>query len=1070
MMTTNEVAKWDVLTKSGLVKKKKRFTLQVNNIDGSVKLTIQEPALSDAKRFMKNIIDSNNHDHHNVDKWEIEKSIPIDAIHISQQDEDVVYVKAPWKSRVKTKDVTFNSKDDAFSFVTFINKFKLRLHEKQEEDDDDDEELVVVPSQSSEPEKFLRSQVTTVTQEVPSPTNRVSSSPTKVDLMKVHNDEMTLLIEIVSARELAGSNFSTLKADPYVQVKLNGTEIYKSKRIDNDMNPVWTVLTGSLFLFRVTKLNKDKDLTFFINDFNALRKDNNLGYTPVSIAALANDNSERLSFSLLPPTTAARLGSGVKVRNKFKRFSAYGTFTVRSRIATESDIDFMRKLKQRGGGFNDTICDIEDMVIAQSNEAKKKLFGTYKKNDHHGKIKYLVRPCPDFRRPDETKWLTKTQLEKEALSPSYSWLDIGSGTLAKVYLEIIGCDGLRDTDKNVLDKDDKTDACCCIVYEDTIVCTETVNDCLSPRWMPWTQRAFVLHTESVYARLRIGVFDKDKGLKEQFGGHDYLGRIDINLANCETETEYILKYNLRGEGEEQTLSRFGEKTKSGTITIRLHLECSDPRALLMSALSIPEKMFVNVESPKQYTLARNIVHGVHNETSYNLGNMMSSYMELMEYQTVLSYLMEGFYAVFLWRGHYGLDVYLPCKSDSNSEDAKWKFDCFKKNKIYLPLYSMVLFVGGVTLVESPTLCIPYFFGTIACIMLALQSLRNNNPSPWVATKTFDDYLSVLLYGKQLSIQKKVDIKPNENKEEAALYRKELEDRLLKEAEEREEQFLEYTKAQEEQTKFVAEVTSLERKSIIHSKEAVLLAPFKAIIYPYQMMLVNIVYALRYTSSIFSWENSYISFWITLISFVLFLVCLVIPWAFILTWSMRIIVWTLLGPWMKFADIYYYKPLEELSEEAQAMEKQKRSNLRHEVYDKTLTNYKIVQEEALKLRDIKKCMYGPHIVAVPHFHIQKYTDTPLPESYARSIDKKSVLNGTKPFRVPGQHLVGTMIPMPVNEVMAIEAKKMEEEKKNAPKASSFLKNFLSRSSDESELTVPLKKADEVEGVKSYGGTD
>jgi len=384
---------------------------------------------------------------------------------------------------------------------------------------------------------------------------------------------------------------------------------------------------------------------------------------------------------------------------------------------------------------------------------------------------------------------------------------------------------------------------------------------------------------------------------------------------------------------------------------------------------------------------------------------------------------------------------------------------------------MVLFVGGVTLVESPTLCIPYFFGTIACVMLALQSFRNNNPSPWVATKTFDDYLSVLLYGKQLSIQKKVDIKPNENKEEAALYRKELEDRLLKEAEEREEQFLEYTKVQEEQTKFNAEVSSLERKSIIDSKEAVLLAPFKAIIYPYQMMLVNIVYALRFTSSIFSWENSYTSFWITLISFVLFLVCLVIPWAFILTWLMRIIVWALLGPWMKFADIYYYKPLEELSEEAQAMEKQKRIRLRHEVYDNTLTNYKIVQEEALKLMDIKKCMYGPHIVAVPHFHIQKYADTPLPESYARSIDEKSVLNGTKPFHVPGQHLVGTMIPIPVNEAMAIEAKKKkEEEKKNAPKASSFLKNFLSRSGDESELTVPLKEADEIERVKSYGGTD
>ena len=96
-----------------------------------------------------------------------------------------------------------------------------------------------------------------------------------------------------------------------------------------------------------------------------------------------------------------------------------------------------------------------------------------------------MRPCPDFQRPDETKWLTKTQVENEALKESYSWLDVGSGDLSKIYLEIIGCDNLPNTDEKPTDfkKANKTDACCCIVYEDSIVCTEMIKDCLSPRWV-----------------------------------------------------------------------------------------------------------------------------------------------------------------------------------------------------------------------------------------------------------------------------------------------------------------------------------------------------------------------------------------------------------------------------------------------------------------------------------------------------------------------------------------------------------------------------------------------------------
>ena len=122
--------------------------------------------------------------------------------------------------------------------------------------------------------------------------------------------------------------------------------------------------------------------------------------------------------------------------------------------------------------------------------------------------------------------------------------------------------------------------------------------------------------------------------------------------------------------------------------------------------------------------------------------------------------------------------------------------------------------------------------------------------------------------------------------------------------------------------------------------------------------------------------------------------------------------------------YYFKPLEELSPEEQAVQKEQARKLRHEAYDTALEQYKTAQEEATKLRDIKKCMYGEHIISVPHFHLEKFRDNPLPESSARYIDEKALSKPIKPFHVPGQHLVGAMIPIPVDEALAIEAKKKE----------------------------------------------
>lgn len=124
-------------------------------------------------------------------------------------------------------------------------------------------------------------------------------------------------------------------------------------------------------------------------------------------------------------------------------------------------------------------------------------------------IQYRVKPGPDPDRPIQaTKWMTTSEIDNESLRPSTKWIEAGSGELGKLFVEIIGCDDLPNMDTKVAGGG-KTDAFVSLVYEDSIVNSEVINDVLSPRWMPWTQRAFIFNVMHPSNDLMVGVLDYD---------------------------------------------------------------------------------------------------------------------------------------------------------------------------------------------------------------------------------------------------------------------------------------------------------------------------------------------------------------------------------------------------------------------------------------------------------------------------------------------------------------------------------------------------------------------------------
>lgn len=168
-------------------------------------------------------------------------------------------------------------------------------------------------------------------------------------------------------------------------------------------------------------------------------------------------------------------------------------------------------------------------------------------------------------------------------------------------MEVLCCDKLPNLDVSVTGRD-KTDAFACIVFEDCIVNTDVINDCLSPRWLPWSQRAFVLNIRHPSSQMMIGVFDQDVGLANP--GHDFVGRTVVNLTNLRPETLYTKTFALYNSSNEERIDR-------GTITLRIRVELPDPRkALLAGILPIFHHDVSVVEREHFRVVHHTISHGV----------------------------------------------------------------------------------------------------------------------------------------------------------------------------------------------------------------------------------------------------------------------------------------------------------------------------------------------------------------------------------------------------------------------------------------------------------------------------
>lgn len=160
-----------------------------------------------------------------------------------------------------------------------------------------------------------------------------------------------------------------------------------------------------------------------------------------------------------------------------------------------------------------------------------------------------MQPYPDPSNPETTVWMTQQQVYEEALKPSKKWVEAGNGDVGKIYLEILACNDLPNLDVGV---GDYTDPFVGIVFEDVMVRTDVIHDVLDPRWMPWCTRAYCFNVIHPSSLLQIGVFDYDAATQ-----HDPIGRVVINTANFQSNTEYVLHYALHHSADQSDVRDAG---------------------------------------------------------------------------------------------------------------------------------------------------------------------------------------------------------------------------------------------------------------------------------------------------------------------------------------------------------------------------------------------------------------------------------------------------------------------------------------------------------------------------------
>jgi hypothetical protein len=311
----------------------------------------------------------------------------------------------------------------------------------------------------------------------------------------------------------------------------------------------------------------ENGLEFVVKDYEVTGLHRLVGFVKIHPRELIAANGERMVFTLSEHNrrnhSVEETGGKIAIRcrpatNVDKRFI--------SQFSHHSPSNILRSSINFGKNFGkDTFhLGMDTISVVNPVPLKTILSRTHKRKVINGqKVTFIkVRPYPDPKRETDTEWMTSEKIEEEMMKPSLKWKELGSDKgIAKIYLEILGCDGLPNMDTGGV-LGNKTDCFVNILFESSQAKTDVIDDCLSPRWLPWTQRAFIFNMIQSNSDLYLGIFDSDDNA---LLNDELIGKVTLDVSYLLPGLEYILEFAI------YNTSYINKREARGTIKVRLFI-------------------------------------------------------------------------------------------------------------------------------------------------------------------------------------------------------------------------------------------------------------------------------------------------------------------------------------------------------------------------------------------------------------------------------------------------------------------------------------------------------------------
>lgn len=114
--------------------------------------------------------------------------------------------------------------------------------------------------------------------------------------------------------------------------------------------------------------------------------------------------------------------------------------------------------------------------------------------------------------------------------------------------------------------------------------------------------------------------------------------------------------------------------------------------------------------------------------------------------------------------------------------------------------------------------------------------------------------------------------------------------------------------------------------------------------------------------------------------------------------------------MKLADWCFFRPTKDMNDEEYDAYVKEKLQKRFNAVIRAISDYQVKKERAIKLKSMKKYLYGKFIFKIPRVSLDLLSDIPLPESCAKVFQTRTAEPVVVTERKFGQHLTGDMIPV------------------------------------------------------------